>query len=60
MSEQPEDFTVLIKKLIENPVLMEKMALGNFLFARENFYSSIVIRRLENIFNTVMTAPCAE
>jgi glycosyltransferase involved in cell wall biosynthesis len=60
MSEDPEDFVVLIKKLIDNPALMKKMALENFLFAKENFYSTVVVRRLENIFNSVMAASCAE
>jgi glycosyltransferase involved in cell wall biosynthesis len=56
LSKKPEDYVILIKKLIENPVLMEKIALENFQFAKENFYSGVVVKRLENIFNSVIAS----
>jgi glycosyltransferase involved in cell wall biosynthesis len=56
LSEKPDDYVIMIKKLFENPALMEKMALENFHFARTKFYSSVVVKRLENIFNSVIAS----
>jgi glycosyltransferase involved in cell wall biosynthesis len=60
LSEDPEDYTALLQKLVENPATMEQMALNNFRYARDHFYSGVVVKRLEKIFNDVMDKECAE
>lgn len=53
-SKDPEVFFGFIDSLLENPALMQKIAVENYKFANERFLSSNVAKRVEKIFDEVL------
>jgi len=49
------DYYNCLKKLITHPPLMLKMALYNYNYAKEKFYASKVVSRIETIFSEVIS-----
>jgi glycosyltransferase involved in cell wall biosynthesis len=49
-----DDLTQKIKFLISDPSLMKSIAVNNFYYARENFLSPVVVKRLENIYRIIL------
>jgi glycosyltransferase involved in cell wall biosynthesis len=47
----PAIFAKLIEKILLNPEKMKEMAIYNYNYARNNFLSDIVVKRIEHIYN---------
>jgi len=54
-SKDPAILAGLIEKLILNRPLAKKMAINNYVYAQERFLSDIVVKRVENIFEAVLS-----
>lgn len=53
-TKSPKKFAELLEKLINNLSLMSKIAERNYEYAKKNFVSSVVIKRLENIIKRTL------
>ncbi len=54
-SLDPKDFSELIDQLLQQPEKMREIALYNYFYARENFISNIVVKRIEEIYKKVIS-----
>ena len=53
-STDSKDYYILLKNLIDNPQIMNEIGTRNYNYAKERFYASKVVKRIENIFNEVL------
>ncbi len=53
-SYEPEVFADFLQQLLDNPQLQSEMSVINSNFAKQNFYSEMVLKRLEKIYSEVL------
>lgn len=52
-SLNPNDYAQFIEKLIKDPILTRKISLTNYNYAKEHFLTSIIVKKMEFIFENV-------
>jgi len=53
-SYDPEVLSSFVERIISNEILAKEIALNNYQYARDNFTSAVVVKRIEHIFNQII------